>query len=198
MLIAPVKVGKGAVTGAGSVTRRTFRPGALAVERPEQRLRGTADRKDRRGVTERLGEERTRCARGRIPGRSAHAEEADAVLGDEHPALADESRRTSASRSRGRRCPASPRRDLLPRRGQRARRRRLRRAEPLPGEPVHHGAARDARRDEARRPSASRRSFPTTGTRGRTRRRCARASHQRSSSQYLVTVAGVDQVVSTC
>jgi bifunctional UDP-N-acetylglucosamine pyrophosphorylase/glucosamine-1-phosphate N-acetyltransferase len=38
MLVAPVRVGKGAVTGAGSVITKDVPPGALAVERSEQRV----------------------------------------------------------------------------------------------------------------------------------------------------------------
>ncbi|HEX2088846.1 MAG TPA: bifunctional UDP-N-acetylglucosamine diphosphorylase/glucosamine-1-phosphate N-acetyltransferase GlmU [Actinomycetota bacterium] len=38
MLVAPVKVGKGAVTGAGSAITKDVPPGALAVERAEQRV----------------------------------------------------------------------------------------------------------------------------------------------------------------
>jgi UDP-N-acetylglucosamine pyrophosphorylase (EC 2.7.7.23)/glucosamine-1-phosphate N-acetyltransferase (EC 2.3.1.157) len=37
MLVAPVTIGEGAVTGAGSVITRDVEPGALAVERSEQR-----------------------------------------------------------------------------------------------------------------------------------------------------------------
>ncbi|HEU4529202.1 MAG TPA: bifunctional UDP-N-acetylglucosamine diphosphorylase/glucosamine-1-phosphate N-acetyltransferase GlmU [Actinomycetota bacterium] len=47
MLIAPVRVGKGAVTGAGSVITKDVPPGALAVERSEQRIvEGYRERKD--------------------------------------------------------------------------------------------------------------------------------------------------------
>jgi len=47
MLVAPVKVGKGAVTGAGSVITSDVPAGALAVERSEQRtVRGYRKRRD--------------------------------------------------------------------------------------------------------------------------------------------------------
>ena len=47
MLVAPVRVGKGAVTGAGSVITKDVPPGALAVERGEQRIvKGYRERKD--------------------------------------------------------------------------------------------------------------------------------------------------------
>lgn len=47
MLVAPVRVGKGAVTGAGSVITKDVPAGALAVERSEQRVvRGYRKRKD--------------------------------------------------------------------------------------------------------------------------------------------------------
>jgi bifunctional UDP-N-acetylglucosamine pyrophosphorylase/glucosamine-1-phosphate N-acetyltransferase len=47
MLIAPIRVGKGAATGAGSVITKDVPPGALAVERSEQRVvEGYRKRKD--------------------------------------------------------------------------------------------------------------------------------------------------------
>ena len=47
MLVAPVRVGKGAVTGAGSTITRDVPAGALAVERSEQRVvQGYRKRKD--------------------------------------------------------------------------------------------------------------------------------------------------------
>jgi bifunctional UDP-N-acetylglucosamine pyrophosphorylase/glucosamine-1-phosphate N-acetyltransferase len=52
MLVAPLKIGKGAVTGAGSVITKDVPPGALAVERSEQQTvkgyRKRADAKRRR------------------------------------------------------------------------------------------------------------------------------------------------------
>jgi bifunctional UDP-N-acetylglucosamine pyrophosphorylase / glucosamine-1-phosphate N-acetyltransferase len=50
MLVAPVRIGRGAVTGAGSTITRDVPPGALAVERSEQRtVRGYRERTRRRG-----------------------------------------------------------------------------------------------------------------------------------------------------
>lgn len=62
MLVAPVRVGDGAVTGAGSVITNDVPPGALAVERSEQRtVEGYRKRKD--------DEAR---ARGKPKGKGAH------------------------------------------------------------------------------------------------------------------------------
>jgi bifunctional UDP-N-acetylglucosamine pyrophosphorylase/glucosamine-1-phosphate N-acetyltransferase len=62
MLVAPVRVGEGAVTGAGSVITNDVPPGALAVERSEQRtVKGYRKRKD--------DEAR---ARGKPKGKGAH------------------------------------------------------------------------------------------------------------------------------
>jgi bifunctional UDP-N-acetylglucosamine pyrophosphorylase/glucosamine-1-phosphate N-acetyltransferase len=47
ILVAPVRLGKGSVTGAGSVITKDVPPGALAVERSEQRIvKGYRKRKD--------------------------------------------------------------------------------------------------------------------------------------------------------
>jgi bifunctional UDP-N-acetylglucosamine pyrophosphorylase/glucosamine-1-phosphate N-acetyltransferase len=47
MLVAPVRVGKGGVTGAGSVVSKDVPAGALAVERSEQKnVKGYRARKD--------------------------------------------------------------------------------------------------------------------------------------------------------
>jgi bifunctional UDP-N-acetylglucosamine pyrophosphorylase/glucosamine-1-phosphate N-acetyltransferase len=47
MLVAPVRVGRDAVTGAGSVITKDVPPGSLAVERTEQRnVSGYRERKD--------------------------------------------------------------------------------------------------------------------------------------------------------
>jgi bifunctional UDP-N-acetylglucosamine pyrophosphorylase / glucosamine-1-phosphate N-acetyltransferase len=52
MLVAPVKLGKGAVTGAGSVITTDVPAGALAVERSEQRVvRGYRKRRDAEAET---------------------------------------------------------------------------------------------------------------------------------------------------
>jgi bifunctional UDP-N-acetylglucosamine pyrophosphorylase / glucosamine-1-phosphate N-acetyltransferase len=52
MLVAPVKLGKGAVTGAGSVITTDVPAGALALERSEQRVvRGYRKRRDAEAET---------------------------------------------------------------------------------------------------------------------------------------------------
>lgn len=62
ILVAPVKLGKGAVTGAGSVITKNVPAGALAVERSDQRIvKGYRKRKD--------DEAR---ARGKLDGKGAH------------------------------------------------------------------------------------------------------------------------------
>ncbi|MGH2663882.1 MAG: bifunctional UDP-N-acetylglucosamine diphosphorylase/glucosamine-1-phosphate N-acetyltransferase GlmU [Actinomycetota bacterium] len=62
MLVAPVRIGKGAVTGAGSVITRNVPAGALAVERTEQRVvkgyRARKDAKARKGKSGKHGGER--------------------------------------------------------------------------------------------------------------------------------------------
>ena len=51
MLVAPVKIGKGAVTGAGSAITKDVPDGALAVERSEQKIvEGYAKRRKKRGA----------------------------------------------------------------------------------------------------------------------------------------------------
>jgi len=53
MLVAPVEIGDGAFTGAGSVITRDVAPGALAVERsPQKEIPGYADRKARLAESE--------------------------------------------------------------------------------------------------------------------------------------------------
>jgi bifunctional UDP-N-acetylglucosamine pyrophosphorylase/glucosamine-1-phosphate N-acetyltransferase len=54
MLVAPVRIGRGAVTGAGSTITRDVPDGALAVERAEQRnAEGYAERRRRRARSRR-------------------------------------------------------------------------------------------------------------------------------------------------
>jgi bifunctional UDP-N-acetylglucosamine pyrophosphorylase/glucosamine-1-phosphate N-acetyltransferase len=62
MLVAPLRIGDRAVTGAGSVITKDVPPGALAVERSEQRVvRGYRKRKDDEAA-----------ARGKRRGKGAH------------------------------------------------------------------------------------------------------------------------------
>jgi serine acetyltransferase len=59
MLVAPVRLGKGAVTGAGSVITADVPAGALAVERSEQRVvRGYRKRRDTEAETSKKRETR--------------------------------------------------------------------------------------------------------------------------------------------
>jgi bifunctional UDP-N-acetylglucosamine pyrophosphorylase / glucosamine-1-phosphate N-acetyltransferase len=52
--VAPLTVGDGAQTGAGSTITRDVPPGALAIERADQRtIEGWVDRRRRRGQAER-------------------------------------------------------------------------------------------------------------------------------------------------
>jgi bifunctional UDP-N-acetylglucosamine pyrophosphorylase/glucosamine-1-phosphate N-acetyltransferase len=54
MLVAPVRIGKGAVTGAGSAITKDVPAGALAVERSEQKIvEGYVDRRRKRGARKR-------------------------------------------------------------------------------------------------------------------------------------------------
>jgi bifunctional UDP-N-acetylglucosamine pyrophosphorylase/glucosamine-1-phosphate N-acetyltransferase len=56
MLVAPVKIGKNAVTGAGSAITSDVPPGALAVERSEQKIvEGYAERRKKRRAEKRKG-----------------------------------------------------------------------------------------------------------------------------------------------
>ena len=59
MLVAPVRVGRGAVTGAGSVITKDVPAGALAVERAEQKIvKGYRRRKDAEAARAARGGER--------------------------------------------------------------------------------------------------------------------------------------------
>jgi bifunctional UDP-N-acetylglucosamine pyrophosphorylase/glucosamine-1-phosphate N-acetyltransferase len=74
MLVAPVRVGRGATTGAGSVITKDVPPGALAVERSEQRIiEGYRSRKDAEHAA-RTGADAPKPVgkrRGKAAGRSA-------------------------------------------------------------------------------------------------------------------------------
>jgi bifunctional UDP-N-acetylglucosamine pyrophosphorylase/glucosamine-1-phosphate N-acetyltransferase len=54
MLVAPVKIGKGAVTGAGSVITKDVPAGALGVERTDQKnVKGYRKRTDAKHASKR-------------------------------------------------------------------------------------------------------------------------------------------------
>jgi bifunctional UDP-N-acetylglucosamine pyrophosphorylase/glucosamine-1-phosphate N-acetyltransferase len=54
MLVAPVNVGDGAMTGAGSVISKDVPPGALGIERSEQRnIEGFVERREAHDPDER-------------------------------------------------------------------------------------------------------------------------------------------------
>ncbi len=86
MLVAPVKLGKGAVTGAGSVITTDVPAGALALERSEQRVvkgyrkRRDAEAADRRGAS----------ARGRTEVEIVTKKRMMLFGGTTHPALSEE------------------------------------------------------------------------------------------------------------
>ena len=69
MLVAPVRLGKGAVTGAGSVITTDVPAGALAVERSEQRVvKGYRKRRD----AEAVAGKKQRDTEARAKGKGAH------------------------------------------------------------------------------------------------------------------------------
>jgi len=69
MLVAPVKLGKGAVTGAGSVITTDVPAGALAVERSEQRVvKGYRKRRDAEAGAKRKKSD----TEARAKGKGAH------------------------------------------------------------------------------------------------------------------------------
>ena len=72
MLVAPVRLGRGAVTGAGSVITTDVPAGALAVERSEQRVvKGYRTRRDAEAETGKRKKRHTE-ARGKSRGKGAH------------------------------------------------------------------------------------------------------------------------------
>jgi bifunctional UDP-N-acetylglucosamine pyrophosphorylase/glucosamine-1-phosphate N-acetyltransferase len=76
MLVAPVSVGDRAMTGAGSTITRDIPPGALGIERAEQRnVEGFRDRKEaRRAADNKEGKGDGRRKRSRSSGRSNPSE----------------------------------------------------------------------------------------------------------------------------
>jgi bifunctional UDP-N-acetylglucosamine pyrophosphorylase / glucosamine-1-phosphate N-acetyltransferase len=66
MLVAPVTVGDGAVTGAGSVITKDVPPGALAVARGEQRIvAGYRERQDEKHAKQAGRGTKRRAAKGK-------------------------------------------------------------------------------------------------------------------------------------
>jgi bifunctional UDP-N-acetylglucosamine pyrophosphorylase / glucosamine-1-phosphate N-acetyltransferase len=72
MLVAPVRVGRGASTGAGSVITKDVPPGALAVERSDQRIiEGYRSRKDAEHAARQAALSPANRRRGKAAGSSA-------------------------------------------------------------------------------------------------------------------------------
>jgi bifunctional UDP-N-acetylglucosamine pyrophosphorylase / glucosamine-1-phosphate N-acetyltransferase len=72
MLVAPVRVGRGASTGAGSVITKDVPPGALAVERSDQRIiEGYRSRKDAEHAARQAALSPADRRRGKAAGSSA-------------------------------------------------------------------------------------------------------------------------------
>ena len=184
-MLAPVRVGKGAVTGAGSVITKDVPAGALAVERTEQRTnQGYRRRKDWRRL--RGSEEREHG-----PG-DRHQEEADDAVRGDGPSPAGPGDR---HRARGRALPAelagSPAARSI--------------SGPMPASEAPTRSCPDARRsgeravmeqlimiDALKRASASAspRWSRTTGTPARTRRHCRGSRSLASSSRTASACPG--------
>ena len=158
--VAPVTVGDGAYTGAGSVIIDDVPPGALGIARARQtNIEGYAERRAaksgrcrpsrrRDSYTARQGE---RAAPRQPAGHIARArvqQAADGRLGPRQPRAGAPDRGQAGGRSRRRHAQdVLQRRGLLPLRGVDARRGRLHRAADL-REPAH-GAQRERRADGA-------------------------------------------------